>query len=209
MEPVCVPDVCTGYVSLESQPTVKNLENLTAALAPNPGERVLRDLDCAFERLPDGTLMVTGNLDLTDLKLQKLPDLSSVRIAGDFHCAGNALTSLEFAPRSVGGGFYCHRNKLTSLKGAPKKVGGNFHCHNNQLTSLEHAPAEVGADFTCSGNQLTNLEHAPRLIGGNFYCHGNLLRNLAHVPQKFKKLQTDFGEFSVWSDIPASLRKAG
>ncbi|MEZ0225231.1 MAG: hypothetical protein ACAH83_11800 [Alphaproteobacteria bacterium] len=184
------------------------MENQTASLARNPAEKVLRDLDCAFERKPDGTLMVTGHLDLTDLKLQKLPDLSWVMIAGDFNCSGNALTDLELAPRSVGGGFYCHRNRLTSLKGAPDKVGGNFHCHNNQLTSLEHAPAVVGADFTCSKNQLTNLEHAPRLIGGNFYCHDNLLRNLAHVPRKFKKLQTDFGEFSVWSDIPANLLKA-
>lgn len=185
------------------------MEDLTAKTPePNPGETALRSLGLPFEKDADGTLVVMGNLDLTDRKLKKLPDLSSVRIAGDFYCSGNGLTSLEQAPRRVGGSFYCHRNKLTSLKGAPEKVGGNFHCHNNRLTSLEHAPAVIGADFSCSGNQLTNLEHAPRIIGGNFYCHSNLLTSLRHAPRKFRRLKTDFGEFSVWGQIPASLLDA-
>ena len=89
--------------------------------------------------------VIQGDVDLSDLYLEKLPDfLEDVIVKGDFFCSNNSLTSLEGAPRKVGGGFYCSNNSLTSLEGSPKKVGGNFFCHDNKLTSLEGLPKEIG-----------------------------------------------------------------
>ena len=77
--------------------------------------------------LPEG-FVIKGDLDLSDKKLEELPDLSKVTVEGNFNCSANHLTSLEGAPKEVGGDFYCSYNQLTSLKGAPEKVGGDFGC---------------------------------------------------------------------------------
>jgi len=96
-----------------------------------------------------------GDLDLSGLKLTKLPEiLKNVSIGGDFDCGFNNLTSLENCPSSVDGRFDCSYNDLTSLVGAPKFVGGSFICNGNNLTSLEGAPKSVGLDFDCTDNPV-------------------------------------------------------
>ncbi len=127
--------------------------------------------------------VVKGNLDLSDMGLTELPDLSTVTVLGSFYCFGNQLTSLVGAPKSVGGDFWCYNNKLTSLVGAPESVGGWFDCDNNQLTSLVGAPKSVGRDFYCRFNQLTNLVGAPESVSGSFYCSNNQLTSLVGAPE--------------------------
>ena len=85
--------------------------------------------------LPHG-FVIKGSLDLSDMDLAELPDMSSITIMGDFNCSHNQLTSLTGVPKSVGGSFNCCHNQLTSLTGAPKSVGGNFDCNSNQLSPL-------------------------------------------------------------------------
>ena len=125
-----------------------------------------------------------GDLDLSNMGLTELPDMSTVTILGNFSCAENQLTSLTGAPENVGGNFDCDHNQLTSLTGAPKEVGGNFNCADNQLTSLTGAPKEVGGNFNCDRNQLTSLTGAPKHVGGNFNCADNQLTSLMGVPEK-------------------------
>ena len=73
-----------------------------------------------------------GDLDLSNLKLTKLPDiLKDISVDRDFYCYTNNLTSLENCPKYVGGDFFCNSNKLMSLDGSPKFVGANFSCFNN------------------------------------------------------------------------------
>ena len=151
--------------------------------------------------LPDG-FVIKGDLDLSDKKLEKLPDLSKVTIEGSFDCFDNQLTSLEGAPQNVAGSFGCSGNQLTSLKGAPKEVGGDFHCHRNQLTSLEGAPEKVGGDFSCSDNQLTSLKGAPKEVGGFFGCSDNQLTSLEGAPEKVG------GDFSCFYNQLTSLKGA-
>ena len=127
--------------------------------------------------------VVKGDLDLSDMELTELPDLSTVTVLGSFDCEDNQLTSLTGAPKSVGGGFYCNGNQLTSLAGAPKSVSGNFSCSNNQLTSLVGAPKSVSGNFNCSNTQLTSLVGAPQSVGGDFYCGHNQLTSLEHAPE--------------------------
>jgi len=123
-----------------------------------------------------------GDLDLSDLKLTKLPEiLKDITVGGNFFCFNNNLTSLQGAPKSVGRDFYCGRNKLTSLDGAPSSVGGSFYCSGNNLTSLEGGPVKVGVDFYCSFNNLKSLTGAPETVGGDFHCY--------QTPVKFTEKQ--------------------
>ena len=137
--------------------------------------------------LPEG-FVIKGDLDLSNRGLEKLPDLSKVKVGGDFDCFANNLTSLEGAPKEVGGDFDCFANNLTSLEGAPEKVSGGFDCSDNQLTSLEGAPKEVAGGFNCFSNQLTSLEGAPKEVGGAFYCSRNQLTSLEGAPKEVEGL---------------------
>ena len=106
-----------------------------------------------------------GNLSLSEMELTVLPDtLKNINVDGDFFCAGNKLTSLQNAPKSVGGSFYCSSNQLISLKGAPTYVGGEFGCGNNKLTSLDGAPTYVGGSFNCRYNPVKFTEEQVRAV---------------------------------------------
>ena len=132
--------------------------------------------------LPRG-FVVHGSLDLSDMDLTMLPDMSNVIVQGDFYCRANQLTSLQGAPQSVGGKFDCSHNYLSDLMGGPQYVGGSFDCSFNQLTSLRGAPQSVGGDFVCGFNQLTSLQGSPQSVDGNFYCSHNRLISLQGSPQ--------------------------
>ena len=115
--------------------------------------------------IPDD-MVFRGYLNLSDMGLTELPDLSAVTVTGDFNCSYNKLTTLNGAPKSVGGNFRCSDNKLLSLDGVPKSVGGDFVCSGNLLTTLAGAPKSVGGNFYCSGNRLTSLRGRHKLLGG-------------------------------------------
>jgi hypothetical protein len=114
--------------------------SITPAKPATNAERVLMDLNVAYERRADGVLEVPGSLNLSYKGLTELPDLSSVVVRGSFFCEHNQLTTLRGAPKEVGGSFFCYVNRLTTLEGAPRAVGGDFECTNNNLFLLEHAP---------------------------------------------------------------------
>ena len=164
---------------------MKNPFKKASAPPLSEAEQALKSWGIKYKKQPDGSILILGNLDLSNKGLTKLPDLSSV---------------------TVGGNFYCHDNQLTSLEGAPATVGGDFSCSDNQLTSLEHAPQSVTGSFSCHNNQLTSLEHAPQSVSGGFYCSSNQLTSLEHAPQIFMKLKSDFGEYSNWEQVPENLR---
>ena len=130
------------------------------------------------------TEIVVNDLNLSEMNLEKLPDLSKVIVNGDFYCFGNKLITLKGAPKEVRGNFYCDNNKLTSLEGAPREVGRDFICSSNNLTSLKGAPKEVGRDFICAGNQLISLEGAPKIINGDFSIFQNKLTSLDGALEK-------------------------
>lgn len=75
----------------------------------------------------DGTVDVNGNVELHNMRLNKLP-LKFGKVTGYFSCSDNKLTSLEGGPKWVGDSFYCYKNQLTTLEGGPEYVGGKFFC---------------------------------------------------------------------------------
>ena len=92
--------------------------------------------------------IIASSVNLDNLHLTELFDLSDVEVSGDFSC------------------IY---NNLTSLKGAPEIINGSFNCCNNNLSSFEGSPHTVGRDFICYDNPLTSLDGIPTSIGGGFY----------------------------------------
>ena len=159
--------------------------NNQAAASADEAEQALKSWGVEYERKPDGSLFVPGRLNISFRDLTCLPDLTSVTVGGDFDCSNNKLTSLKGAPAVVGGGFYCHRNQLASLEGAPASVAGNFNCCSNRLTSLKGGPVHVGERFICDDNPLAFLEGAP---------------------ETFQSMETDFGNFSSWEEVPVARR---
>jgi hypothetical protein len=170
-----------------------------------PPEKVLRKLGVAFETLPDGSLYVPGDIDLSHRKLEELPDLSNVRVGGSFFCHSNNLESLQGSPQIILGAFFCHNNCLTSLKGGPTHVGGDFSCGYNRISSLEGSPKTIGGSFMCYGNELRSLRGAPQCVSGAFTCDKNDLRSLEDAPLVFSSLKSDFGDFPSWEAVPFDL----
>lgn len=91
--------------------------------------------------------VVKGDVNLINMGLEKLPDLSTVTIEGCFSCAFNQLTSLKGAPRVVKDNFDCGSNQLTNLIGAPEIVGGYLNCAQNPLESFVGLPEKLGSLF--------------------------------------------------------------
>ena len=56
-------------------------------------------------------------VNLSQLHLDKLPDLKHVKVLGEFNCSGNNLQSLEGAPQYVVGDFNCITTIYKHLKG--------------------------------------------------------------------------------------------
>ena len=156
--------------------------------------------------------VIDGDLDLSGMDLEKLPDLSDVTVTGSFDCANNRLISLDGAPRDVGYNFDCHGNSLYTLKGAPSHVGNNFDCRNNYLNDLMGGPQHVGGSFDCShNNSLKWLKGGPRYVGGSFDCsHNRLLKTLKDAPQFVGRDFICRGAVSLTSkskkDLPQNIR---
>ncbi len=164
-------------------------------------EEFLDALDIKYRKDINDKIIIDGNLDISKLELKRLPDLTEVTVNGHFFCNHNKLTSLIGAPTDVDG-FYCDHNNLTNLEGAPEKVG-NFHCYNNNLVTLEGGPKEA-RNFYCHDNKLTNLDGAPKGVC-SFHCYNNNLTNLIGVPKSVEELESDFGDFTSYTEIPNNL----
>jgi hypothetical protein len=171
-----------------------------------PTEKNLLALGCSYTRQDDGYFLVKGNIDLSYKNLTRLPDLSRAILTESFFCHNNALTSLEGAPRAVGLRFSASSNRLTDLKGAPRFVGEDFSVAFNDLVTLEGAPQTVTESFNCDNNpRLASLKHAPVAVGYLFECRRCALADLEHLPLSFHQVESDFGKFKSWSEIPTPL----
>ena len=71
--------------------------------------------------------VIDGDVDLGDLHLKELLDLSNIQLNGSFDCRNNQLTNLVGSPHYISYSFSCEQNPLTSLKGIPDFIGGYFY----------------------------------------------------------------------------------
>lgn len=119
---------------------------------------------------PDLSIDVRGDVDLSDMNLQKLP-LRFNRVTGSFWATNNILTSLDGSPQWVGKDFFVYNNNLSSLDGGAKVVIGEYSAQSNRLSSTNGFPLEVGSDFDISyniGTKKLTMDDIDVKIGGKF-----------------------------------------
>lgn len=84
----------------------------------------------------DGTVTVDGNVTFPPIMNyhEKLP-LKFKEITGNLDISNLRLKTLYGCPTEVGGDFNCSYNQLKSLKFAPTKIGGNvlFYCDSGSI----------------------------------------------------------------------------
>ncbi|WP_320034439.1 hypothetical protein [Halarcobacter sp.] len=104
------------------------------------------------------------------------------QIVGDFDCSNNELkNNLSYGPKEVYGYYNCSNNRLSTIDGAPRSIVEYFNCSNNLLTSLKGGPKYVDGFFDCSQNRLETLKGGPITVGQDYICYWNQLKNLSDV----------------------------
>ena len=176
-------------------------------LPPQRSEADLRSLGIKFSRRADGMLEVADKIDLTGRNLGKLPDLVNVVVLGDFSAGGNDLKNIIGAPPFVGGTATFAGNVIKYLAEGPQYVGVDFVVSSNNLDNLHGSPLYIGRDYEARQNLLTTLADVQPELNGVLSLKGNFrLVSFEHGPRVFEEMQTDFGIFKTWDDIPENFR---
>lgn len=161
----------------------KTAEQLPEKAPLSAAEQFLNAQGIDFGKTADGTIIVPGDINLNNINLVELPDLSAVKVMGSFYCGNCTLFSLKGCPKYVGKDFTCNNNQLTSLEGGPEYVGGDYFCDNNHLVTLKGCPQVIKKSFSCSDNpSLRDLKYAPQKIGETFWCNECGLTSLKGGP---------------------------
>ena len=90
--------------------------------------------------LPENFVVTQCNIDLCDMGLDKLPDMSTVTVVYGYNCANNNIKDLIGAPNSVYGDVRFTKNPLTSLRGMPRNISGKIYLSDTQLTPKSFVP---------------------------------------------------------------------
>ena len=133
--------------------------------------------------------IIKGNVNLSNLHLTELFDLSDVEVTGDFSCSKNDLTSLEGSPHTVGGNYYCHNNHLTSLEGSPHTVVGDYDCDKNPLKSLKGIPKYIGGKFFIDIRLKDNFTE-------------NYIRDLSNIQGNVRYVDNGLIAWAEWEIAP-------
>lgn len=174
---------------------------------PWKSEAELRSLGVKFSRRSDGMLEVADTIDLTGKKLDKLPDLSNVILLNDFFAGANNLKDIVGSPPFIGGAASLNGNVIKSLTGGPQYVGNDFVVSANNLDNLHGSPLYIGGNYAASQNLLTSLAGTPPELSGALHLKGNFrLVSFEHGPRVFKEMETEFGTFKTWDEIPENFR---
>ncbi len=155
-----------------------------------------------FNLPKDKKLVLNGDLDISDMGLSELPDLSNLIVKGFFDCGKNKLSDLQGSPLQVMEGYCCSVNELTTLKGLSSKVG-SLDCSHNKLTKLEYLP-DVIDDLCLESNCLKDFTGAPKIVRGNLNANFNPLISFAGFPEEvdgeFRAINNDLAQVEFIAD---------
>lgn len=145
--------------------------------------------------LPAG-FIIKVDIDISGMKLTKLPDLTNVICLGIFDCSNNNLTSLRGSPRKTKV-FNCSYNYyLTSLLEGPTEAD-EYNCHNCNLLNLKGAPQKT-KKFNCSWNYyLTSLLGGPT-EADEYNCSHTSLITLNGMPKKLTTFNFNDAFYSIY-----------
>ena len=92
--------------------------------------------------LPKG-FVLDDTLNLEEMGLNKLPNMSTATINRKFSCYKNNLSDLDGAPYKVLGDCDCSQNPLESLRGMPREIGGLVLLSGHKLTAESFVPIYI------------------------------------------------------------------
>ncbi|MBO5705045.1 MAG: hypothetical protein J6R99_03445 [Alphaproteobacteria bacterium] len=122
-------------------------------------------------------LTVKGDIDLSGRDLTQLPDMSGLRIVGDFIVSNNKLKNLDGSPHCVDGDYMCDFNELESIDNVSDIIRGTFNCSNNKLRKVSVVFKHIGGDFIASNNLIADLDGVPYSVGGTVDLSANAFQN--------------------------------
>ncbi|GAB5388806.1 MAG: hypothetical protein Alpg2KO_17740 [Alphaproteobacteria bacterium] len=102
-----------------------------------------------------------GDVNLSRMGLDSLPDLSGVTLHGNFNASENNLSHLKGFPRHVSGHVHLHQNRLTDLTDLQGRSLQSLSVEQNRLQTLQGGPAEIRSTLSLNDNPLTHLAGAP------------------------------------------------
>ena len=141
----------------------------------------------------DGSIDVDGNVDLSYMKLVKIP-LKFNKVSGIFDCSDNLLTTLEDCPKEVGGGFNCSNNRITDLQGIPSVINGRLNCRNNNITTLKGSPMIIYDSLNLQENPLSIIDSSIEVRGESIYVGStNLDFSISLLSQEKLKILFEHG----------------
>lgn len=116
----------------------------------------------------DLSVTVYGNVDLSNLKMTKLP-VRFKKVSGRFIVRETDLTTLEGCPEEVGTWFDCSKTKIRNFIGGPKNIGASgakysdtFNANNcDSLESLEGLAEGTGTVTICFCKKLKAIDFLP------------------------------------------------
>jgi hypothetical protein len=117
--------------------------------------------------------VIKGLLDLRNMGLRELPDLTEYVLEGGLLLEDNPLRSLKGCPRIIGGNLDASDCRLESLEGFPKFVGGAVVLQRNKLQSLKGLPETLYHDLRIDHNSLTDLNGISKYILGDLSMSAN------------------------------------
>lgn len=139
----------------------------------------------------DELFYIEGNLNLSNMGLTRLPDLSDCQVNGSFDCSHNPLTSLRGCPMYVCGDFTCTHTNITTLKhmsNVEDSFDANINLSHNKLKNLQGMSESIDvldAFIDVSHNDLTNLCGIGRAGQIKFLnCSHNKLKSLSGINQE-------------------------
>jgi len=99
------------------------------------------------------------SINISDMSVKSLPDLTRFKNLEILYCTNNQLTSLPDLPQNLKE-LYCFYNQLTLLPTLPQNLK-ELSCSYNELTSLPTLPQNLKI-LRCYHNQLTLLPTLPQ-----------------------------------------------
>ena len=140
----------------------------------------------------------------TELRLEKLPELSDLPNLISLHCYNLRLKSLpEDLPENLQN-LYCYFNFLTELPSSLPNLRILL-CDKNNLTFLpDHLPDTLEY-LNCEFNQLTQL---PKVLSPNLttlICSYNKLTSLPTLPPKLRELTCSFNQLTQLPNLPPTV----
>ncbi len=154
-----------------------------------------------FDLPKDEDFTIYGDLDLSNMKLEKLPDLSRVSIFGSFDCSSNRLADLSGMPKRAER-LLCGNNEIRSLKAVPEGVAA-VSCPNNLLSELPVFPENV-VELHCGGNRLEKAEvNAPGLKWLD--CGNNRIKSIGRLPAGLKIFDCSWNDLEKLENLPENL----